>query len=278
VPGASVIIRVRDEERSLDRCLGLIAAQTGVPGPVEVIVVDLGSEDCTPDVADRHGARLVRIARQEFSFGGALNAGAERARHEVLVSLSAHAFPTDPGWLARLVAALQDPTAACACGDRYGPDGAPLGAPIAQDAALARRRPEWGYSNAAGGFRAELWRRRPFRADLPGCEDKEWSLHWLAQGYTCVVDPALAVDHDHTHDSLRAIFTRARREAAAYRAFLPPADAPGARAGGGGPSPRALAHEWWSDTRWYASPVRARLSHRRAARLLGAYAGRRSHT
>jgi rhamnosyltransferase len=275
MPGASVIIRVRDEERNLDRCLGLIAAQAGVPGPVEVIVVDSGSRDGTAGVAERHGADVLSLGAQPFSFGGALNAGAERARHEVIVSLSAHAFPTDPGWLARIVAAFAEPSVACACGDRYDPDGAPLTRPIAQDAALARRRPEWGYSNAAGAFRAELWRRRPFRADLPGCEDKEWALHWLAQGYTCVVDPALTVDHDHTHDSLRAIFTRARREAAAYRAFLPPADPPPAGAAHGA---KALAREWWSDTRWYTSPTRARLSHRRAARLLGAYASRRSHT
>lgn len=185
------------------------------------------------------------------------------------MSLSAHAFPRDTGWLARLVTAIaDDPGVACACGDAYGPDGGRLTGPIAQDAALARRRPEWGYSNAAGAFRAELWRRRPFRADLPACEDKEWALHWLGEGYTCRVDPALAVSHDHTHDSLTAIHARARREARAYAAFL----------GSGAPGPAGvggLARAWWSDTRWYESPVRARLSHRRAARLLGAYRGRR---
>ena len=65
-----------------------------------------------------------------------------------------------------------------------------------------------GYGNAAGAFRAELWRRRPFRADLPGAEDKEWAWHWLQRGYSCVVDPPLAVEHDHTHDSLRSIYGR----------------------------------------------------------------------
>jgi hypothetical protein len=43
---------------------------------------------------------------------------------------------------------------------------------VVQDAELARRRPDWGYGNAA-----------------------------------------VAVEHDHTHDSLRANYRRARREA-----------------------------------------------------------------
>jgi rhamnosyltransferase len=268
--GVSVIIRVRDERANLERCLDLLAAQRDV-GEAELIVVDAGSRDGTQGVARAHGARVLGTdPAAPFSFGGALNLGAGHASHDVIVSLSAHAFPRDEGWLARLAAAIDgDPACACACGDAHDPDGGRLSVPIAQDAALARRRPEWGYSNAAGAFRAELWRRRPFRADLPACEDKEWALHWLGESYTCVVDPALAVDHDHTHDPLRAIFARARREAMAYAAFAP-AGGPG-RGGVG-----ALAREWWSDTRWYDSAVRARVSHRRAARLLGAYAGRRA--
>jgi glycosyltransferase involved in cell wall biosynthesis len=264
--GVSVIIRSRDEQDNLRRCLAILADQQGV-GEVEVILVDGGSTDRTVSVARDHGAFVYGTEPGRFSFGGALNLGAEHARHPLLVALSAHAFPPDPGWLARVQAAFADDRIACACGDRYGPDGEPLGAPIAQDAPLARRRPEWGYGNAAGAFRADLWRQRPFRADLAGCEDKEWAWHWLSQGRTCLIDPAFVVDHDHTHDPLRAIFTRARREAEGYAAFLD--DPPGPR------TPGELARAWWSDTRWYGSPARARLSHRRAARLLGAYVGGR---
>jgi glycosyltransferase involved in cell wall biosynthesis len=264
--GITVIIRARDEEASLGRCLDILAAQRGVDA-VEVILVDGGSRDGTRAVAARHGARVIPAPGPAFSFGDALNRGADAARHPVIVALSAHAFPTSPGWLADQARWLQDDTVACVCGDHYGPDGQPLRAPVRQDAELARRRPEWGYGNAAGAFRAQLWRRRPFRADLPGCEDKEWAWHWLHEGYACVVDPALVVDHDHTHDPLRQIFTRARREARGYAAFVDPP--PGPRAAG------ELARQWWSDLRWYDSAVRARLSPRRAARLLGSYAGNR---
>ncbi len=262
--GVSVIIRARDEAKSLERCLAVITAQQSAT-EVEVIYVDAGSRDDSIEVARSHGVTVVMAPQGPFSFGAALNRGAERAQAEILVALSAHAVPPDDGWLDRLRRPFADPSVACATGDRYGPAGERLRRPIAQDVALARRRPDWGYSNAAGAFRADLWRTRRFRADLPACEDKEWALHWLARGRVCVVDPSLAVAHDHTHDSLLSIFARARREAQGYAAFL---EAPPY-------GPGELLAEWWSDLRWYDSAARARLSHRRVARLLGAYAGRR---
>jgi rhamnosyltransferase len=265
-PEISVIVRARDEAASVGRCLELINGQQTGERLTEVIVVDSDSSDATAAIASRHGARVITIAQHDFTFGGALNLGAANARGEFMVALSAHAFPLDPMWLSRLLEPFSDPRVACACGARYGPDDKPLVDRIEQDISLAKRRPQWGYSNGAGAFRADLWRTRPFRSDLPGCEDKEWAWHWLEQGYVCVIDPALEVDHDHTRDPLRGIYRRARREAAGFAGFLEL-----------GPyGPRQLAREWWCERGWHASSLRARTSHRRAARLLGAYAGRRS--
>jgi rhamnosyltransferase len=263
-PSISVIVRARDEAARIGRCLELLAEQdTGGRG-VEVIVVDSGSADRTVEIAGEHGARILSVARDRFSFGGALNLGAADARGELLVALSAHAFPLDRGWLARLSEPFSDERVACVCGDRYGPDGSALAARVEQDAALARSHPRWGYSNGAGAFRASLWRQRPFRADLPGCEDREWARYWLERGYRCVVDPGLVVDHDHTHDSLPAIYRRARREAQGMATFLKEDD-----------ERDGLLREWWSDRAFYRSSLRARLSHRRAVRLLGEHVGRR---
>jgi rhamnosyltransferase len=264
----SVIVRARNEAPSIGRCLELVLGQDLPGGEVELIVVDNESSDQTAAIAHAQGATVLELPAARFSFGRALNLGARHARGEIMVALSAHAFPRDRGWLMRLAAAFEDPLVACACGERFRPDGSPLAQPVALNAAMSAADPDWGYSNAAGAFRASLWRERPFREDLPACEDKEWAGFWLGRGFVCRLDPALSVEHDHTHDPVLEIYRRARRESAGFSMYLP--------GSGRVPTLRRLVREWWSDTRFYTSHWRARLSHRRAARLLGAFAGARS--
>jgi len=259
----SVVIRVRDEAAALGRLLRELSTQTAAH---EVVVVDSGSRDGSADASRAAGARVLEIPARAFTFGRALNLGAQACEAAAIVALSAHAYPRDPGWLERMAAALDDPVVACAFGPSHDWAGRPLTATVRQDAALARAHPLWGYSNGAGAFRAELWRDRGFREDLPGSEDREWALHALDTGRVCVLDPALAVDHDHAKDPLRAAFRRYAREARGDAAFLD-LEPYGAR---------AAAVEWWTDQGWHRSRARARLDPPRAARLAGRWWGRRS--
>jgi rhamnosyltransferase len=263
-PVASVIIRAKDESASIAEVIELLHAQR-VDGDVEIIVVDSGSTDGTGDIARRLGAEVIDIPASSFTYGGALNTGCEVASAPVLVALSAHAFPRDPDWLARMLACFDDPLVACASGCPNAPDGDDLRERVVQEREHAREHPYWGYGNAAGAFRADLWRSRPFRADMPGTEDKEWAWYWLEQGKRVVIDPLLMVDHDHSKDPLPEIYRRFRREWRGYRMYL---DLPPYRL-------RDVARDWWTDAETYRSRTRARLSHRRAARLAGAWVGRR---
>src|SRR5881392_2997573 len=105
---ASIVIRARDEAAAIGRTLALLAQQTAEH---EVVVVDHASSDGTAEIAHRAGARVVRI--EQFTFGGALNLGARHCTAPVIVSLSAHAHPRDPGWLQRVVDWFDDATVAC---------------------------------------------------------------------------------------------------------------------------------------------------------------------
>jgi rhamnosyltransferase len=235
---------------------------------VEVIVVDSGSSDGTGYIARGLGATVIDIPHESFTFGGSLNTGCEAASAPLLLALSAHAFPPDGGWLARMRDAFADPLVACAYGCPNAPDGGELRERVVQDEALARRYPHWGYGNPAGAFRADLWRKRSFRADMPGTEDKEWAWHWLQRGYLSVVDPGLGVDHDHTDEGPRERYRRAHREWLGVGMF---ADVERRSAA-------SVAREWWSERGGRRSHLRARLSARRAAELAGEYAGRRAAT
>jgi rhamnosyltransferase len=264
-PRVSVVIRVKDEAASIARTLDLLAGQT-LAADTQVVVVDSGSTDGTLDVVRRHGAELVEIPAPSFTYGGSLNTGTEHATAEIVVALSAHSFPTDDRWLERIADAMADSEVACASGHDTGPDGDLLHERVVQDAALYRTNPRWGYSSHAGAFRRSLWAQRGFRSDLPASEDKEWAWHWLQQGRTAVLGPDLMVDHTHGSDPAGGQFRRRRTDWVGLGEFFPVERQ----------SARELLSAWWRDTGTYESALRARLSHRRLARLLGDYAGRRA--
>jgi glycosyltransferase involved in cell wall biosynthesis len=106
-PGVSVIVPARDAEPTLQRTLDALRAQT-LHGDFEVIVVDDGSHDRTPEIVRGHGgfARLI-TNRQSLGPGGARNRGAEEAQGPVLAFTDADCFPT-PGWLAAGLEAISE--------------------------------------------------------------------------------------------------------------------------------------------------------------------------
>lgn len=86
----SVIVPARNEARNLPRLLDSLRRQTRTP--LEIIVVDDGSEDATADVARRHGARVVTSLPLPPDWRGkpwACHQGAEAASGNLLLFLDA---------------------------------------------------------------------------------------------------------------------------------------------------------------------------------------------
>ncbi|HEU4976358.1 MAG TPA: glycosyltransferase [Baekduia sp.] len=97
-PPATVVVCTRDRADVLADTIELVVGQ----GAAEVVIVDNGSTDATPDVAaalaERHPTVRV-VAEPEAGLSHARNAGARAASHELLVFLDDDARPA-PGWLA----------------------------------------------------------------------------------------------------------------------------------------------------------------------------------
>jgi glycosyltransferase involved in cell wall biosynthesis len=104
-PAVSVIIPARDAAPTLERTLDALSSQT-LDGDYEVVVVDDGSRDRTPEIVRGYGsvARLVANP-QSRGPGGARNRGVQEARAPVLAFTDADCFPT-AGWLAAGLAKL----------------------------------------------------------------------------------------------------------------------------------------------------------------------------
>lgn len=93
-PDITVVIPVLDEATTIGDCIEAIAAQTIPRESIEVLVVDGGSRDATPEVAQRHlkdaGFNLAALLSSESGSRPAnLNAGLAEARGRILCRVDA---------------------------------------------------------------------------------------------------------------------------------------------------------------------------------------------
>ena len=208
----SVVIPVKDGGGDLDRVSTGIAAQQ-IDEEVEVVVVDSGSSDGTPDRARAAGAVVHEIPPEEFGHGRTRNLGVSIARGDLVAFTSQDAVANDDRWLARLAAAARSgPDVAGAYGRQLPHvDARP---PSSSSSTSSTGRPPRVQRLAAGAeltFEATLFsnvnaavprsllERYPFRDDLTMSEDQEWSRRVLRDGFSLVYEPLAAVRHSHAY-------------------------------------------------------------------------------
>lgn len=193
VPVVSALVRTKDSASTVERTFRSLRTQDV---PVEIVVIDSGSKDETLDIARAWADRVLSMAPDDFTFGGALNRAADVATAPVHLALSSHCVLPRPD-LARRAAVLIAGGATAAFGERVGPDGHPLTAPLRLDYQALVSNRFWGYSNHAGAWSASAWEEHPFSEVLRSSEDREWSWRAISAGGYHVADPLLFVPSGH---------------------------------------------------------------------------------
>ena len=217
----SVVIPVKDGGSDTVRCLEAIGSQR-VGDEVEVVVVDSGSVDGSPETAKRLGARVHSIAPTEFHHGRTRNLGAELARGDILVFTSQDAYAADEHWLANLTAPLADEGVAGTYGRQlphrdarpperyfldflYGPEGRTQRLESTDELSFELTL----FSNVNSAIPKRVWERHRFAEDIIMSEDQEWSRRVLSAGLTIRYEPTAAVHHSHSYtvaDAFRRFF------------------------------------------------------------------------
>lgn len=220
----SILIRTKNEAKDLPKALELIRQQSFKP--TEIIVVDSGSTDGTTEIIQRQNdVKLIEMKPEEFTFGRSLNIGCQAAKGDIIVSLSAHAFPCDRDWLKNLAQHFNDPKIAGVYGKQVPqPDAWP---PVQRDyleyygeQTRFQENPEkfndHSFSNANSAIRRQCWEKRLFDETLTGNEDQEWAQAMLKRNYKIVYEPKAAVYHSHNEPLLK-VYQRTYREALATK-------------------------------------------------------------
>ncbi len=104
----SVIIPTWNAGHELPWLIRKLQAQRGLGG-LEIITVDSGSTDGTPDIAASLGCRVVPIDQASFSHSVARNLGASKATGDLLLFMVQDAYPVGDDWLLGLARCLLHP-------------------------------------------------------------------------------------------------------------------------------------------------------------------------
>lgn len=218
----SLIVRCLNEARHLPLLLEAMRRQT-VP-PSEVIVVDSGSMDETVSIAQRYGARILHIAREQFSFGRSLNQGIAAAGHELLVIASAHIYPLTERWIERLLEPFARPDVALVYGGQRGDERTKFSEQqlfrqwFPEESTARQEHPFCNNANVA--IRRARWLEVPYDEEMPGLEDIHWAKQMLVRGHHIAYQHDALVAHVH-EETYGQIYRRYLREAMALRVVSP---------------------------------------------------------
>lgn len=227
-PWVSVVIPTFNAGPQFVRLLEALGAQT--LAPAELVVIDSGSRDGTPERAQEAGARVLTIPPRTFNHGRARNQAIAATRGELVVLTVQDALPTGPTWLEQLCAPLlQDASLAASYGLQLAPEDAP---PLARARSLMWERtcppasfqegapPEvfWAlppaerlararFDDVTACLRRAAWEALPL-PEVAYAEDVAWSVQALMRGWRIAWVPQARVWHYH-HRSMDYEFRRA---------------------------------------------------------------------
>lgn len=191
-PKLSIVVRCRNEERSLRRLLTILASQR-CDFEWELIIVDNESEDRSRETAREFGAAVVSIGRKEFTYGAALNLGISQARGELVLLISAHVLPVGRYFLSAAVEPFSDPELAAARCLAVGKLSQvenwdrPEEVQYQSTREQTERESKIGYkyytTASCAVIRRSIWEQVKFDELMVGGEDKFWASCVLAKGH-----------------------------------------------------------------------------------------------
>lgn len=195
----SIIIRTKNEERWISKCLNSIFDQEFKD--FEVILVDNGSQDRTVEKAKQFPVKIVDYKDERFRPGKAINEGIRASKGKYIVILSGHCIPVNNQWLSNFLKSIE----LLGIAGIYGRQE-----PLSFSSDLDKRdllftfglerkvqEKDTFFDNANSIIKREVWERIPFDEEVLHIENLIWGRETIKQGYKIVYEPEASVYHYH---------------------------------------------------------------------------------
>jgi cellulose synthase/poly-beta-1,6-N-acetylglucosamine synthase-like glycosyltransferase len=207
-PAASIIVAVYNGQRTLKECLDSLLRLDYPKARREVIVVDNGSGDATPEILDAYAHMITVVHEARRGAAAARNTGLHHAKGDVVAFTDADCVAA-PDWLERIAVPLKDPTVGVVGGRILArrPCGriAGYGERVHDHArAIERVRPPYAIGMNWASRRAVLDAAGGFNARLMRCEDVDLAYRLVRAGYGLVYEPSAIIYH-HNRSTVRAL-------------------------------------------------------------------------
>lgn len=199
----SLIIRTKNEEQWIGKCLKAVFEQT--LKDFEVIVVENGSTDRTPEILKKFPLKIVEYQEEVWRPGKALNAGIRESSGEYIGIVSGHCIPMRATWLETFVKELESDESVVGV---YGKNVALPETSVfdkrdmlfmfGPTRAVQTKESFFHFENANSMVRRSSWEELPFDEDTTHLENIIWAREMvLRRGYKVVYAPEAAVWHHH---------------------------------------------------------------------------------
>jgi len=197
-PKISIILRTKNEERWISKCIKAIQSQTFKD--FEIVVVDNKSTDKTIEKANICGVNNI-ISIKNYLPGLALNAGIKKSSGEYIVCLSAHCIPKDNDWLKKLLKNFKDEKVAGVYGRQIpmefskDVDKRDLFLVFGLDRKVQIK--DSFFHNANSMIRKKIWKKINFDNKISNIEDRIWGQEVIKKGFKLIYEPEASVYHYH---------------------------------------------------------------------------------